>query len=139
MSYPTAIDVSQASNLTKNFRRKLSDSNNPAVFNDSQLFRGFTFPLENLEYLLELANQLKLAGKDIAGVKVYLTHKYDESTSFPLLGEETGIILNLLEGDDISTSTDILNVNDESAVFDFSNPCPSSCNTRDTSILFSKI
>lgn len=139
MSYPTAINITTASDRTQNFRRKLSNSNNPAAFNDDNLFRGFTLPLSDLVYLIDLAHQLKQNGKDIAGVKVYLTHKYDESFNSTILGEDTGIVLNLLEGKEISTSTDILEVDNESVVFDFSNPCPSGCNSADTSILFSKI
>jgi len=121
------IDLQQAIQLTKNWRVFYADSRSIPDPNDQQVFRGFTISLDTMRSLVEFADR----NPQINSVRVYLAKNTSTVTN-----DDIHILLTPAHTDalDHAANQDILTIDGESSVMDFTTPCPPTCDIN--SVLF---
>jgi uncharacterized NAD-dependent epimerase/dehydratase family protein len=151
--FPT-VPLKEGEGLTHNWRKfyysGIIDPENttPNVENGTDVFRGFRIPLEDLTNIVAVATKYnneildrKSLESPIKAVRIYLAKgspaKNIQGDVHVLMvpvagGEDTGI--KSASASDQNNGKDLLTIDGQSAIYDFSTPCPDQCDT--TSALY---
>ena len=99
---------------------------------DEEILRAFFIPIEDI---LEIYHYYRTHSVNISGVRGYLAYNPTEPISPGVFNTDFVLCPVDLEGNDIVTAPPALGLGSGSTVYDFTQPCPTYCDTE--SVLYS--